>query len=60
MLYGQKKTVPKIHTYVSAEQNDEYCISERYNKDSIYTLKDISFDVKYGTVFGFLGPDSSK
>lgn len=49
---------------LSKNKNDGYCISvtnlkKRYNKDSTYTLKDISFNVKYGTVFGFLGPNGS-
>lgn len=49
---------------LSINQNDEFCISvtnlkKRYDKDSTYTLKDISFKVKYGTVFGFLGPNGA-
>src|SRR5215831_20493502 len=43
---------------------DVYCISvsnlrKRYGKDNAYAVNDITFDVMYGTVFGFLGPNGA-
>ena len=43
---------------------NEPCISvtnlkKQYGKASVFTLDGISFDVKYGTVFGFLGPNGA-
>jgi ABC-2 type transport system ATP-binding protein len=42
----------------------DYCISvsnlrKKYGKNSPYVVDDITFDVKYGTVFGFLGPNGA-
>ena len=42
----------------------EPCISvtnlkKQYGKDSAYTLNGVSFNVRYGTVFGFLGPNGA-
>jgi len=42
----------------------EPCISvtnlkKQYDKDSAYTLNGVSFNVRYGTVFGFLGPNGA-
>ncbi|MGO1470706.1 MAG: ATP-binding cassette domain-containing protein, partial [Tissierella sp.] len=30
-----------------------------YNKDDIYQVKDVSFEVKKGEIFGFLGPSGA-
>jgi ABC-2 type transport system ATP-binding protein len=43
---------------------NENCISvtnlkKQYGKDYDYTLNGISFNVRYGTVFGFLGPNGA-
>jgi ABC-2 type transport system ATP-binding protein len=43
---------------------DNYCISvsnltKKYEKNSPYAVDDITFNVKYGTVFGFLGPNGA-
>ncbi|HEY7573482.1 MAG TPA: ABC transporter ATP-binding protein [Nitrososphaeraceae archaeon] len=43
---------------------DDYCISvsnlrKKYGKNNPYAVNDITFDVKYGTVFGFLGPNGA-
>jgi ABC-2 type transport system ATP-binding protein len=43
---------------------NEDCISvinlkKQYGKDNAFTLNGISFNVKYGTVFGFLGPNGA-
>ncbi len=43
---------------------DEPCIMvsdlrKKYGNDSAYTLNGISFNVRYGTVFGFLGPNGA-
>ena len=48
---------------MSKDQN-EYCISvsnlrKQYGKDNTYAVNGITFDVKYGTVFGFLGPNGA-
>src|SRR5690348_15574131 len=45
-------------------QKSEYCISvsnlrKRYGKANTYAINDITFDVKYGSVFGFLGPNGA-
>lgn len=51
-------------------QDDEYSLSrgpciavndlrKQYGKDKTYTLNGISFNVRYGTVFGFLGPNGA-
>ena len=42
----------------------KYCISvsnlkKQYSKNSAYVVNNISFNVKYGTVFGFLGPNGA-
>lgn len=42
----------------------ENCISvsklkKQYSKNSAYVVNNITFDVKYGTVFGFLGPNGA-
>ena len=43
---------------------NEYCISvsnlkKQYSKNSDYVVNNITFNVKYGTVFGFLGPNGA-
>ncbi len=43
---------------------NEYCISvsnlrKQYGKDTDYVVDNITFNVKYGTVFGFLGPNGA-
>ena len=43
---------------------NEYCISvsnlrKRYGKNIAYAVNDITFNVEYGTVFGFLGPNGA-
>lgn len=43
---------------------NEYCISvsnlrKQYSRDSDYVVNNITFNVKYGTVFGFLGPNGA-
>jgi ABC-2 type transport system ATP-binding protein len=48
----------------SISDRDGPCISvtnlkKQYGKTNTFTLNDISFDVKYGTVFGFLGPNGA-
>ena len=48
---------------MSKDQN-EHCISvsnlrKKYSKDNTYVVDGITFDVKYGTVFGFLGPNGA-
>ena len=48
---------------MSKDQN-EHCISvsnlrKKYGKDNTYVVDGITFDVKYGTVFGFLGPNGA-
>ncbi len=50
-------------TMLSKIQN-EYCISvsnlrKRYGKNIAYAVNDITFNVEYGTVFGFLGPNGA-
>src|SRR5918992_6286313 len=42
----------------------ENCVSvsqlkKQYSKNSAYVVNNITFDVKYGTVFGFLGPNGA-
>jgi ABC-2 type transport system ATP-binding protein len=34
-------------------------LKKQYGKANAFTLDDISFDVEYGTVFGFLGPNGA-
>ena len=34
-------------------------LKKQYGKSNAFTLDGISFDVKYGTVFGFLGPNGA-
>ena len=34
-------------------------LKKQYDKDNAFTLNGISFEVKYGTVFGFLGPNGA-
>lgn len=48
----------------SIRDRNEPCISvthlkKQYGKANAFTLDGISFDVKYGTVFGFLGPNGA-
>ena len=48
----------------SIRDRNGHCISvanlkKQYDKSSKFTLNDISFNVKYGTVFGFLGPNGA-
>jgi len=48
----------------SIRSQNEPCISvsnlkKQYGKANAFTLDGISFDVKYGTVFGFLGPNGA-
>jgi ABC-type Na+ transport system ATPase subunit NatA len=43
---------------------NEYCISvsnlkKQYSKNNAYAVNSITFNVKYGTVFGFLGPNGA-
>jgi ABC-2 type transport system ATP-binding protein len=50
-------------TMLSKIQN-EYCISvsnlrKQYGKNIAYAVNDITFNVEYGTVFGFLGPNGA-
>jgi ABC-2 type transport system ATP-binding protein len=45
-------------------QKSEYCISvsnlrKRYGKANTYAINDITFDVRYGSIFGFLGPNGA-
>jgi ABC-2 type transport system ATP-binding protein len=48
---------------VSMHEN-EYCISvsnlkKQYSKNNAYVVNSITFNVRYGTVFGFLGPNGA-
>jgi ABC-2 type transport system ATP-binding protein len=48
---------------VSMHEN-EYCISvsnlkKQYGKNNAYAVNNITFNVRYGTVFGFLGPNGA-
>jgi ABC-2 type transport system ATP-binding protein len=48
---------------VSMHEN-EYCISvsnlkKQYSKNNAYAVNSITFNVRYGTVFGFLGPNGA-
>jgi ABC-2 type transport system ATP-binding protein len=48
---------------VSMHEND-YCISvsnlkKQYGKNNAYAVNSITFNVRYGTVFGFLGPNGA-
>jgi ABC-2 type transport system ATP-binding protein len=48
---------------VSMHKN-EYCISvsnlkKQYSKNNAYAVNSITFNVRYGTVFGFLGPNGA-
>ena len=36
-----------------------YNLKKQYSKDNTYAVDGITFDVKYGTVFGFLGPNGA-
>jgi ABC-2 type transport system ATP-binding protein len=36
-----------------------YNLRKRYSEENIYAVDGITFDVKYGTVFGFLGPNGA-
>jgi ABC-2 type transport system ATP-binding protein len=36
-----------------------YNLRKQYSKDKTYAIDGITFDVKYGTVFGFLGPNGA-
>jgi len=36
-----------------------YNLRKQYSKDNTYAVDGITFDVKYGTVFGFLGPNGA-
>ena len=36
-----------------------YNLRKQYSKDNPYAIDGITFDVKYGTVFGFLGPNGA-
>jgi ABC-2 type transport system ATP-binding protein len=52
-----------MRTMLSKIQN-EYCISvsnlkKQYGKNIAYAVNDITFNVEYGTVFGFLGPNGA-
>src|SRR5215212_6157504 len=52
-----------MRTMLSKIQN-EHCISvsnlrKRYGKNIAYAVNDITFNVEYGTVFGFLGPNGA-
>lgn len=45
-------------------QENEYCISvsnlkKQYGKNNAYAVNSITFNVRYGTVFGFLGPNGA-
>ncbi len=35
------------------------CISKQYHQDKPYAVKDLSFEVKQGEIFGFLGPNGA-
>jgi len=53
-----------MRTMSNIHDNGPYCISvsnlrKRYGKDNAYAVNDITFDVRYGTVFGFLGPNGA-
>jgi ABC-2 type transport system ATP-binding protein len=61
--YSIKKNTEEKTITLTKLQNED-CISvtnlkKQYVKDSAYTLDGISFNVKYGTVFGFLGPNGA-
>src|ERR671919_862117 len=48
----------------SIRDGDGPCVSvsnlkKQYGNTNTFTLNGISFDVKYGTVFGFLGPNGA-
>ena len=36
-----------------------YNLRKRYSEENTYAVDGITFDVKYGTVFGFLGPNGA-
>src|SRR3954451_10471591 len=36
-----------------------YNLRKQYSEDNTYAVDGITFDVKYGTVFGFLGPNGA-
>jgi ABC-2 type transport system ATP-binding protein len=62
-LLSINKNGDNISSTLSEYQN-EHCVSvsnlkKQYSKNSAYTLHGISFNVKYGTVFGFLGPNGA-
>src|SRR5918912_763232 len=47
-----------------SKYQNEHCIAvsnlrKQYSKDNTYVVDGITFDVKYGTVFGFLGPNGA-
>src|ERR1051326_9217149 len=47
-----------------SKYQNENCIAvdnlrKQYSKDNTYAVDGITFDVKYGTVFGFLGPNGA-
>ena len=49
---------------VLTKLQNEYCIAvsnlkKQYSKNSDYIVNNITFNVKYGTVFGFLGPNGA-
>jgi ABC-2 type transport system ATP-binding protein len=53
-----------IRETILTKFQNEYCISvsnlkKQYSKNSDYVVNNITFNVKYGTVFGFLGPNGA-
>src|SRR4026207_186998 len=47
-----------------SRHGNEYCISvsnlkKQYGKNNAYAVDSITFNVRYGTVFGFLGPNGA-
>src|SRR2546423_8701882 len=47
-----------------SRHENEYCISvsnlkKQYGKNNAYAVDRITFNVRYGTVFGFLGPNGA-
>src|SRR6188472_61197 len=47
-----------------SRHGNEYCISvsnlkKQYGKNNAYAVNSITFNVRYGTVFGFLGPNGA-
>lgn len=49
---------------MKSKPQNELCLSvsnlkKQYSKNNAYAVNDITFNVKYGTVFGFLGPNGA-